>query len=101
MQIKIDGKAVKSNRELEEVISSIFKGMRRGGVKESPAGKAYKKLGIQGFFEMLKPIIKADLTVDEAENAFDILKILIRRAKVKSALQVVIKKKKTSRGGEE
>jgi len=68
-------------------------------LEESPAGKAYKKLGIQGFFEMLKPIIKADLTVDEAENTLEILKILIRRAKVKSALQTVIKEK-TNKGGE-
>jgi len=92
---------VSSAEDIEETVASAMRGIKKGLGGESFAQQAYSKVGEQGMIEMLKPLVKADLTVDEAEQVIDILKVVIRRAKLKSAFSGVETSDKPATGGGE
>ena len=92
---------VNSADDIEETVASAMRGIKKGLGGDSFVQRAYSKVGEQGMIEMLKPLVKADLTVDEAEQVIDILKVVIKRAKLKSAFSGVEASEKPDAGGGE
>ena len=70
--------------EVADTIASALKGVEKGLLQDSFIQKSCDKVGIEGLMEMIRPVIKADLTVAETEAVFDTLIQLIKRAKVRS-----------------
>lgn len=90
-----------SGGELEDTVTSALRGIRKGLAGESIAEKAYQKVGERGVVDMLKPVFKADLTVDETEQLFEVLKVIIKRAKIRSVFAESQTDKTNEQGGDE